>query len=167
MVLFLWRALLIEKSLQLQGEKGTVFIGFSGWCSQSNWMACYLTHAVLNCVQLFATLWTVVCQALLSMGFSRQEYRSGLPFPPPGDVSNPGMKPRSLALWADSLLSETPGKLSKVTEFMHNVSTSLLNPRHSHIRTRYNPVVGRIMSVRTAFFFKPSHSIHVSVSMCT
>ena len=63
-----------------------------------------------------ATPWTIQ-----SMEFSRQEYRSGLPFPPPGDVSNPGMKPRSPALQADSLLSETPGKLSKVTEFMHNV----------------------------------------------
>ena len=45
----------------------------------------------------FVTPWTVVCQAPLSMGFSRQEHWSGLPFPPPGDLSNPGIKPASLA----------------------------------------------------------------------
>ena len=53
LVLFLWRALLIEKSLQLQGEKETVFTGFSGCWSQSNWMACYLA---LFCAQLCPTL---------------------------------------------------------------------------------------------------------------
>ena len=47
-------------------------------------------------VQLFATLWTVAHQAPLSMGFSRQEYWSELPFPSPGDLSNPGIKPESL-----------------------------------------------------------------------
>ena len=46
----------------------------------------------------------------LSMGFSRQEYWSGLPCLPPGDLPDPGIKPRSLALQADSLLSEPPGK---------------------------------------------------------
>ena len=46
----------------------------------------------------FATLWTVACQASLSMGFSRQEYWSGLPFPPPGDLPDPGIKPISPAL---------------------------------------------------------------------
>ena len=45
--------------------------------------------------------------------FSRQEYWSGLPFPSPGDLPDPGMEPRSLALQADSLLSEPPGKLNK------------------------------------------------------
>ena len=55
---------------------------------------CVLSH--FSCVCLFATLWTVVCQAPLSMGFSRQEYWSGLPFPPPGDLSNPGIEPTSL-----------------------------------------------------------------------
>ena len=47
-------------------------------------------------VWLFVTLWTVFCQALLSMGFFRQEYRSGLPCPPPGDLPAPGTKPASL-----------------------------------------------------------------------
>ena len=55
---------------------------------------------------------TVACQAPLSMGFSRQEYWSGLPFPFPGDLPDPGIKPRSPALQADSLLTELQGKLS-------------------------------------------------------
>ena len=58
----------------------------------------------------FATLWTVVCQGPLSMGFSRQEQWSGLPWPPPGDLPNPGMEPRSPPFQADSLPPEAPVK---------------------------------------------------------
>ena len=64
----------------------------------------------LSHVQLFATSWTVACQAPLSMGFSRQEYWSGSLFPSPGDLPAPGIKPRSPTLQADSLPSELPGK---------------------------------------------------------
>ena len=53
-----------------------------------------LSHC--SCVRLFATPWTVVCQAPLSIGFSRQEYWSGLPCPPPGDLPNSGIEPVSL-----------------------------------------------------------------------
>ena len=67
----------------------------------------------LSCVRLFATPWTAAHQAPPSMGFSRQEYWSGLPFPSPGDLSDPGIKPRSPALQADALNSETPGKPKK------------------------------------------------------
>ena len=49
-------------------------------------------------------------QALPSMGFSRHEYWSGLPFPSPGDLPNPGIEPRSPALQADALTAELPGK---------------------------------------------------------
>ena len=56
------------------------------------------------------TPWTVACQAPLSMGFSRQEYCSGLPFLPSGDLPDPGIKLGSPALQADSLLAEPPGK---------------------------------------------------------
>ena len=56
------------------------------------------------------TLWTVACQAPLSLGFSRQEYWSGLPFPSPGNLPSPGIEPKSAALQADSLPSEPPGK---------------------------------------------------------
>ena len=58
---------------------------------------------VLSSVQLFATPWTVACQAPLSMEFSRQEYGSGLPFPSSGDLPDPGTEPTSSALQADSL----------------------------------------------------------------
>ena len=64
----------------------------------------------LSHVQLFATPWTVAQQAPPSMGFSRQEYWSGLPFPSPGSLPNPGIEPRSPALQADALTSEPPGK---------------------------------------------------------
>ena len=57
------------------------------------------------------TLWTVACQAPPSMGFSRQEYWSGLPFPSAGDLPDPAIEPRSPTLQADSLLSMPPGKL--------------------------------------------------------
>ena len=56
------------------------------------------------------TPWTVACQALLSMGFSRQEFWSGLPFSSPGDLFNPGIKPRSPAQQMDSLPSQPPRK---------------------------------------------------------
>ena len=64
----------------------------------------------LSRVRLFVTPWTVAYQAPLSMGFSRQEYWSGLPFPSPGDLPDPGIKPRLPALEADALTSEPPGK---------------------------------------------------------
>ena len=61
-------------------------------------------------VRLFVTPWTVAYQAPQSVEFSRQEYWSGLPFPSPGDLPNPGIEPRSPALHADALPSERPGK---------------------------------------------------------
>ena len=64
----------------------------------------------LSRVRLFATPWTVAYQASPSMRFSRQEYWSGLPFPSPGDLPDPGIEPRSPALEADALTSEPPGK---------------------------------------------------------
>ena len=64
----------------------------------------------LSRVQLFVTPWTAAYQAPPSMGFSRQEYCSGLPFFSPGDLPNPGIKPRSPALKADALTSKPPGK---------------------------------------------------------
>ena len=63
----------------------------------------------LSRVRLFETPWTVTHQAPLTMGFSRQGYWSGLPFPPPADLPDPGSEPGSPALQADTLLSEPPG----------------------------------------------------------
>ena len=81
-------------------------------------------------VQLFETLWTTAHQALLSMGFSRQEYWSELPCHPPGDLPNPGIKPWSPALQADTLPSEPPGKPRKTgvgCHFLLQEVTTLMN----------------------------------------
>ena len=64
----------------------------------------------LSCVLLFRIPWTVALQAPPSMEFFRQEYWSGLPFPSPGDLPDPGIKPGSPALQADALPSEPPQK---------------------------------------------------------
>ena len=69
---------------------------------------CMLGH-----VQFFVTLWTVTCEASLSMGFSRKEYWSGLPFPPPGDLPNRGIEPVSsafLALTGVFFTTKPPGR---------------------------------------------------------
>ena len=68
---------------------------------------------MLSRVQLFATPWTAASQAPPSMGFSRQEYWSGLPFPSPGDLPDSGIEPRSPALQADVLPSKPSGKPNK------------------------------------------------------
>ena len=70
---------------------------------------------LLSRVRLFATLWAVAYQAPPSMEFSRQEYWSGLPFPSPGDLPDPGIEPRSPALQADALPSEPPGKFGTLS----------------------------------------------------
>ena len=64
------------------------------------------TSEVAQSCPTLAAPWTGACQAPTSMKFSRQEYWSGLPFPSPADLPNPGMKPRSPALQADALPSE-------------------------------------------------------------
>ena len=72
---------------------------------------CVCLCEFLSHVQLFVTPWTIACQAPLSTEISRQEYWSGLSFPSPGDLPNPGIKPGSPALQADFLLCEPLGKL--------------------------------------------------------
>ena len=79
----------------------------------------------LSRVWLFATPWTAVRRAPLSMRFSRQEYWSGLPCPPPGDLPDPGIEPRSPALQADSLPAEPPGKRVQVRGFISVISVEL------------------------------------------
>ena len=72
------------------------------------WHACVLSH-----IQLFATPWTVAHQAPLSVEFSKQENWSGLPFPPPVDLTDPGVEPASLAspaLAGDFFTTVAPGK---------------------------------------------------------
>ena len=73
---------------------------------QGSECACMLSH--FSYVQLFVTLWTVAHQAFLSMRFSRQEYWSGLPCPPAGDLPDPGIKPASFT--SSALAGMPPGK---------------------------------------------------------
>ena len=73
--------------------------------------ACVHVHS-LSRVRLLVTPRTVARQAPLSMGFSRQEYWSGLPFIPPGDLPHPGIKPKSPALAGGFLTTAPPGKPS-------------------------------------------------------
>ena len=75
----------------------------------------------LSLIRLFVTPWTVAHQDPLSMGYSRQVYWSGLLFPSPGDLPDPGIEPRSPTLQADTLTSEPPGKLGSV-EAQHKFS---------------------------------------------
>ena len=97
--------------------------GFSSWTWASVLMACALSCSAargifpegqkvksLSRIRLFATPWTVAHQASPFMGFSRQEYWSGLPSPFPEDLPDPGVEPRSPTLQADALPPEPPGK---------------------------------------------------------
>ena len=87
----------------------------------------------LSHVWLFATPWTVGRQAPLSMGFSRQEYWSGLPCPPPGDLPHPGIKPGSPALQADALSSEPPAKPGN-EKYLKVTGLKSIFPPQSHPR---------------------------------
>ena len=86
-------------------------ISVEGWIK--DFPLVYMHAQLLSRVWLSVTPWTVACQAPLSMGFSRQEYWSGLPFPLPGDLPNPGIKSTSLespALVGGFFTTEPPGK---------------------------------------------------------
>ena len=85
----------------------------------------------LRHVQLYETLWTVAYQVPMSMGFSKQEYWSGLPFPFPGDLPDPGIKPGSPTLQADALLSEPPGNEAEVDIFLE-FSCFFYDPTNVH-----------------------------------
>ena len=89
---------------------------------------------VTQCVWLFATPWTIQ-----SMEFSREEYWSVLPFPSPGDLSNPGIKPRSPILWTDSLSAELQGKPKNTGASSHSLLQGIFpyqgsNPGLLHYR---------------------------------
>ena len=81
---------------------------------------------LLSHVRLFVNAWTVACQAPLSMGFCRQVYQSGLPFPSPGNLPNPRIKPWSPALQADSLpLSYQRSPIYKLLNIILDISRYL------------------------------------------
>ena len=114
----------------------------------------------LSCVRLFGTPWTVAYQAPPSMGFSRQECWSGLPFPSPGDLPDPGIESGSPALQADALLSEPPGETHiKVPD----PAPGLTHPRphlalwsqhrtdhdHQEVCQKDKPTTGRLQRIRS------------------
>ena len=78
----------------------------------------------LRCVRLFVTLWTASHQASLSMGFSRQEYWSGLPCPPPGDLPYPGIKFASPELAGRFFITEPPARRN-ISNLKHADNTTL------------------------------------------
>ena len=109
--------LFFEAATELGSRKWDLKLSCYSWLNVSiidtNWKWVKL----LSPVGLFGTPWTVAHQAPPSTEFSRQEYWSGLPFPSPGDLPDPGIEPRSPALQADSLPSEPPGKSINDTSF--------------------------------------------------
>ena len=96
---------------------------------------------MLSCVQLFVS----PCQAPLSMGFSRQEYWSGLPFPS-SDLSNPGIKPQSPALQVDSLLSEPQGKPINTWAYSTESGNSLAHIAGSSLLSSWHPLLTIMVS---------------------
>ena len=123
---------------------------------------------LLSLVQLFATPWTVAFQDPLSMGFSRQEYWSGLPFPSPGYLPNPEIEPGSPALHADTLSSEPlagseeelKGLLMKVKEESEKVDLLKLNIQKTKIMAS-GPITSwqidgeKVETVSDLFFWAP------------
>ena len=94
-------------------EKQTSNINTYMWNLQKWYEVKWSEVKSLSRVRLLAIPWTVAYQAPPSMGFSRQEYWSGLPFPSPGDLPNPGIEPGSTTFQVDALTSEPPGKPHK------------------------------------------------------
>ena len=133
---------------------------FEGGCHYLH----YLHHSLeevkvklLSCVQLFATPWTVAHQAPLSMGFSRQEYWSGLPFPSLGDLPDLGIEPRSPSLQADALTSELPGKTPTIV--WPQINSRKVTQLHPSTGNWIKYLLGMALPIRT----RPSFSISQSL----
>ena len=101
---------------------------------------CWKKVKLFSRVQLFVTPWTVGNQASPSMGFSRQEYWSGLPFPSPGHLPDPGIEPVSPTLKADALLSEPPGKFWCILYYLRRFSCISSGVCVSHFETHWQKV---------------------------
>ena len=90
------------------------------------------TLSLFSHVQIFVTLWTVACQAPLFMGFSSEECWSGLPYPPPGDLSNLAIQPMYPALKVDSLLLSQQRRIGKIPWRRLCQPTPVFLPGESH-----------------------------------
>ena len=113
----------------------------------------------LSCVRLFATRWTVAHQAPLSLKFSRQEYWTGLPFPCPEDLPDPGIEPGPPALQADSLPSEPTGKLPGKWAWHWHLPWSTMHEWSQSCKTKVSPPLTLYLSdfsfVNSACIFRP------------
>ena len=110
---------------------------------------------LISHVRLFATPWTIAHQAPLSTGLSRQEYCSGLPFPSPGDLPNPGIKPKSTAspaLEGGFFTTVLPGKPHRT---------------HRPIRSHIHEAKSRAFIVKRILIQIPAASLQQSLSFCT
>ena len=104
-------------------------------------------------VRFFATLWTVAHKDPPSMGFSRQKYWSGLPFPSPGDLPNPGIEPRSPASQAEALTSEPPGEHTQHHQLLEKCSSKLQSVivLCNYITTLYYVIIITLYVCTTSF----------------
>ena len=118
---------------------------------------CEVKWKLLSHVWLFATPWTVACQAPLSMEFSRPEYWSGLPFPSPADLPNLRVEPRSPALQVNSLPSEPPGK--SPTKNIQSLVSSVSQPG--------NPFQGLHLCLSLSHMHTQNHAKHIGTHMHT
>ena len=103
-------------------------------------MFLYISEVAQSCPTLCDPMDCVAYQAPLSMGFSRQYYWSGLPFPSPVDLPHPGMEPRSPALQTDTLLSEPPGK-SGLPPYIRRQYLGHIYTKHGNYKDTINYIV--------------------------
>ena len=125
-MLIMLRAFLVAQTVKNLPAMFDPWIGKIKYNIYTPWAglhACLLSR--FSRVRLFQTLWTVAHQAPLSMGFSRKEYWSRLPFPYRGDLPDPVIKPGSPALQADSLWSQPP-KTDRINQLYNVCSTHFL-----------------------------------------
>ena len=117
----------------------------------------------LSRVWLFATPWTVGHQAPPSMGFPRQEYRNGLPFPSPRDLPDPGIEPGSPALQADALTSEPSEKPRSVVKYLQHFYLSVFKAEFS-----FFPYSKATSSLESPIFMPPAQYFsEVWISFCS
>ena len=117
-----------------------LFNSSDSWKHGNNFTCCCCCCLVAKSIELFATPWTIVCQAPLSVGFPRQEYWSGLPFPLSWDHPDPGIEPSSLmspALAGRFFTTEWPGKPSNFTYLNINNQTQKECERNSICNTKW------------------------------
>ena len=122
-------------------------------------------------VRLFVTPWAVACQAPLSMRFSRQEYWSGLPLPPPGALPDPAMEPRSSAVQVDSFPSEPPGRpvlyvaVCMSLRFFVSLRYRRLLPRCAH-QAVLSVSISSLEIGSSVLFFLDSKNVHILFDTC-